>query len=78
MTFDTLSTARALKEVGFEERQAEAIAEAIRSIQGELATKADITTLRTEIKTELAAVKWILGFMSAFMLAILARVFHVL
>ena len=53
MTFDTLSTARALKEAGLEERQAEAIAEAIREGQGDLATKTDIGTSRSEAKADL-------------------------
>ena len=53
MVFDTLSTARALKEAGLDERQAEAIAEAIRSGQGDLARHFNIETLKTEMKVEL-------------------------
>ena len=53
MVFDTLSTARALKEAGLDERQAEAIAEAIRSGQGDLARQSDIETLKAEMKVEL-------------------------
>lgn len=53
MAFDTLSTARALKEAGLDERQAEAIAEAIRSGQGDLARQSDIETLKAEMKVEL-------------------------
>ncbi|MDE0330246.1 MAG: hypothetical protein OXL41_00100 [Nitrospinae bacterium] len=50
MVFDTLATARALKEAGLEERQAEAIAEAIREGQGDLATKTDIEALKSDIE----------------------------
>lgn len=46
MTFDTLATARALKEAGIEERQAEAIASGMKAASEsghvELATKADL------------------------------------
>ena len=47
--FDTLSTAKALQAAGFAQEQAEAVAEAIRSGQGELATKQDIAALRGEL-----------------------------
>ena len=40
--FDTLKAARDLEAAGVEQRQAEAIAAAIRDGQGELATKADL------------------------------------
>jgi len=53
MSFDTLATARAPKEAGLEERQAEAIAEAIQAGQGDLATKTDIETFRAEFKADL-------------------------
>ena len=49
-TFDTLTTARELEAAGVERRQAEAHAEALRRAvsadRDELATKADIDTLR--------------------------------
>ena len=47
--FDTLSTAKALQAAGFAQEQAEAVAEAIRSGQGELASKQDIAALRGEL-----------------------------
>ena len=53
MAFDTLATARALKEAGLDERQAEAIAEAIRLRQGNLARHFNIETLKAEMKVEL-------------------------
>ena len=51
-SFDTLTTARELEAAGVERRQAEAHAEALRRAvsadRDELATKADIDTLRRE------------------------------
>ena len=47
--FDTLSAAKALQAAGFDQAQAEAVASAIRSGQGELATKDDFAALRGEL-----------------------------
>ena len=47
--FDTLSAAKALQAAGFDQAQAEAVASAIRSGQGELATKDDVAALRGEL-----------------------------
>ena len=67
--FDTLATARLLRESGFEERQAAAITTAIKDgVTGGVATKADLAELKAdlaelkaEIKTELKWVKLIGG-----------------
>ena len=59
-TFDTLTAAHTLEAAGIERDQAEAIAHAIRNGQGDLATKADITTVRAEItavKADITAVR---------------------
>ena len=47
--FDTLSAAKALQAAGFDQAQAEAVATAIRSGQGELATRVDVAALRGEL-----------------------------
>ncbi|MDD9999362.1 MAG: hypothetical protein OXQ89_16615 [Rhodospirillaceae bacterium] len=47
--FDTLSAAKSLQAAGFAQEQAEAVAAAIRSGQGELATRQDVSTLRDEL-----------------------------
>ena len=83
-TFDTLSAAEALEAAGIEEAHAKAIAVAIRSGQGDLATKADINELRTEVasvrselasvRSELATIRWVVGIQSAVMLATFAIV----
>jgi hypothetical protein len=71
-TFDTLRIAQALKDAGFDDSQAQAIVSAIRLSLGEnVATKADIGDVRTEIagvRTEIAAsearlVKWFAGLL---------------
>jgi hypothetical protein len=57
--FDTLKLARRLESAGFPSRQAgdtaEALAEAMAG--AELATAADLTALRTEVKAEIAALR---------------------
>ena len=67
--FDTLSAAKELQAAGFEQAQAEAVAKIIRAGQGDLATKDDIGAVRTE----LAAMKWVLGLLAALNVAILVR-----
>ena len=67
--FDTLSAAKELQAAGFEQTQAEAVARILRDGQGDLATKDDIAALRTE----LGAIKWVLGLVAALNIAILVR-----
>ena len=56
MAIDTLKVAKRLREAGFTEPQAEAVTAAVQeATQGaELATKADLAELRTELKAEIA------------------------
>jgi len=51
LAFDTLTTSKDLQRAGFEIQQAEAIALAIKNHQSDLATKADIESLRVEVKS---------------------------
>ena len=51
--FDTLQAARNLEAAGVEQRQAEAIASAIRDGQGELATKADLSAGLAGLKVDM-------------------------
>ncbi len=67
--FDTLSAAKELQAAGFDQAQAEAVAKIIRAGQGDLATKDDIASLRTEV----GAMKWVLGLVAALNVAILVR-----
>ena len=56
MAIDTLKVAKRLREAGFTEPQAEAIVAAVQEATrgADLATKADIAELRTELKAEIA------------------------
>ena len=77
--FDTLSAARDLEAAGLDKRQAEAIVGAIRSGQGDLATKSDIGAVKSEIgsvrseiasvRSELGVIRWVLGVQAAVALA---------
>jgi hypothetical protein len=57
--FDTLKLARRLEDAGFSPRQAGDTAEALAEVMSgaELATAADFTALRTELKAEIAALR---------------------
>ena len=50
--FDTLAVSKELQDAGFETKQAEAIAWAVKQSQGDLATKQDINLLKTELKSD--------------------------
>ena len=76
-TFDTHAAVRSLEAVDIDTRQAEAIVDAIRSGQGDLATKSDIASVRTElagVRTEIGTLRWVVGIQSAITLATFAIV----
>jgi hypothetical protein len=76
-TFDTLKFAKRLEAAGVPAPQAEAFAEAVREAQGEadLATKADIESLRAEIAAAKASiVQWVAALLVAQAAAIAALV----
>ena len=50
--FDTPAVSKELQDAGFETKQAEAIAWAVKQSQGDLATKQDINLLKTELKSD--------------------------
>ena len=64
-TFNPLEAARALEAAGVERRQAEAHAEALRQAatadRDELATKADLAALRSELRADLYRALWFQG-----------------
>ena len=82
--FDTLRTARDLEVAGFERRQAEALASAVRQARADdrdaLATKAVIAGIESRLvstlatKADLRAVPWLVGIQSAISLATFAIV----
>ena len=81
--FDTLSAAKELQAAGFEQAQAEAVAQIVRAGQGDLATKHDLAGVHTQmgamgkeigaLRAELGAIKWVLGLVAALNVAILVR-----
>jgi hypothetical protein len=71
-TFDTLAYAKRLRDAGVPEPQADAhaaaLADALKSNAGELATKADLENLRLDIRREMAELKsdllkWVIGLL---------------
>ena len=75
--FDTLSAAKRLREAGFNEDQAEAIAEGMREAatadRSDLATKADLAVL----KADLAAVRIEMRIYGITVLAIAGKLFGI-
>ncbi len=75
--FDTLSAAQHMEDAGMDRKHAEAVAAAIRSGQGELATKADLSVLRSDItgvRSDITGLRWIIVIHFAISLATLAAV----
>ena len=74
---DTLRYARRLRDAGVPAEQAEAMADAIGSeLVENLATKSDLDNAVTEIRDTLLLLKWMIGFILAFVVAIAWRVFN--
>ena len=58
LAFDTYKAVTALKQVGFEEAQAEAVVNTMgEALGGNVATKADLTEVRAALEADVAAVK---------------------
>ncbi|MCY4502471.1 MAG: hypothetical protein OXE57_13025 [Alphaproteobacteria bacterium] len=72
--FDTLAAAQHMEDAGMDRKHAEAIATAIRSGQGELATKAGLDAATGRLDTRINALQWIFGTNLAISLATLATV----
>lgn len=72
--FDTLSAAQHMEDAGMDRKHAEAVASAIGSGQGELATKADLQAATGHLDTRISALQWIMGIHFAISLATLAAV----
>ncbi|MEY4211616.1 MAG: hypothetical protein RLZ92_1997 [Pseudomonadota bacterium] len=83
VTFDTLKFANKLKSAGVPEKQAEAeaevLSEALEVNLKELVTKeyldAKFQQELANVRTELAVLKWMVGFNLAFTLAMLWKIF---
>ncbi|MGH7963983.1 MAG: coiled-coil domain-containing protein [Candidatus Binatia bacterium] len=88
VTFDTYAFIKRLKESGFNETQAEALAEAIKGSQAAhldtLATKHDLKELELKIdnrlesvKGELALLKWMIGVLLAGVVSLVLKAFFI-
>lgn len=84
ITFDTLKFTKRLKEAGFTEAQAEAVADSFLQATGEaeVATKRDlerveakIERLETKMTGELTLVKWMLSIVLGGIVALLLKAF---
>ena len=76
LAFDTLKAAETLTAAGIDTAHAKAITNMVHDAMVDtVATKADIAALRTELKAEIAAVKWALGFIAAMVLLMAGRMF---
>ena len=71
MLIDTHAAVRELEAAGMDTAQAEAIVKTIAQADERIATKADIATLRSEMR-------WMFGFLAALVLAIAGRLFGIL
>ena len=80
-SFNPLAIARDLEAAGMDRRQAEAVAEGMRRAatadRADLATRGDLEPLATkaELATLRSEMRWMLGFLAALVLAIAGRLF---
>jgi hypothetical protein len=76
-TFDTHKFVRKLKEAGFDETQAEALTEALRSAieDSELVTRKDLQIELAPLKSDLTVVKWMLGLLLGGVAALVLKSF---
>ena len=79
--FDTLTAAQDLEAAGIERKHAEAIAKVVNHGDKRAATKADLDTVATALRSEIRSVssristlQWVVGIQSAFTLATFAIV----
>ena len=71
--FDTLRAAKQLESCGFEREQAETVAAVVQSVQGDLATKADLLATKADLKAEiLKAAVAVIGLNAAIMFGLLS------
>lgn len=75
VTFDTHKFVRKLKEAGFDEKQAEALTEALRDAidDSALVTRKDLQIELAPLKADLTLLKWMVGAVFGAVLFILLR-----
>ena len=77
VTFDTLQFVQTLTESGFDQKQAEGMAKALRNAQEETeaVTKGDLREVELRLTGELNLVKWMLGALLALAITSFAKQF---
>lgn len=77
LTFDTHQFVRKLRERGFTEQQAEALAEALADAQheAELVTKKDLQIELAPVRADINLIKWMLGVLLAGVAALVLKSF---
>ena len=77
VTFDTLQFVQTLTESGFDQKQAEGMAKALRNAQeeAEAVTKGDLKEVELRLTGELNLVKWMLGALLALAITNFAKQF---
>lgn len=77
IVFDTHQFVRKLREQGFTEGQAEALAEALARVQeeAELVTRKDLQIELAPIKADISLIKWMLGLLLAGVAALVLKTF---
>jgi hypothetical protein len=77
ITFDTHKFVRKLRESGFDERQAEALTDAVQAAitDSELLTKKDLQIELAPIRADINLTKWMLGAVLAIAIANFAKQF---
>ena len=75
ITFDSLELVDKLKSAGIPQEQAEAVVRVIADAQHKLVTKDDLEIALLPLKTDLAVLKWMMGFIMAGVLSIVVKTF---
>ncbi len=77
ITFDTHKFVRKLKESGFDEKQAEALTEAMQDAiaDSELVTKKDLQIELAPVKTDMQILKWMNGLVLGGIVAMVMKTF---
>ncbi|MDM7322760.1 MAG: DUF1640 domain-containing protein, partial [Gammaproteobacteria bacterium] len=75
--FDTHKFVRKLQDAGFEQKQAEALTEAMRAAidESELVTRKDLQIELVPVRADLNLLKWMVGLLIGIAVATLARLF---
>lgn len=81
ITFDTLKLVKKLRGAGFNEEQAEAVAEALKEAHQtgveDLATKHDLKELELKVMAEINLLKWMMGFVLVGIVSLVLKAFFI-